>query len=215
MSEKKVIENVKPETAKENIAVKSPAEPIKETSAKKVIVQDQMDCIRRAIKDGKSFTLFRKDYEKNGKTYVSYSVFLILEGLKRSMFYEVQLLPDIGFIGKKDEGIRTGRNASSYKLLNWLYANGNGLKLIARIKKENDIEKVEYYAFAVDEFGMSADCLLKPRTPGEEGYLRAAFGGFGRCRDVVDTDFDKIPGLLAAFEKVVDPEDIEIDADFE
>lgn len=175
------------------------------TAPKKRISQDE--ALSLAARLGKSFKLMRSIYTNNGKFYYSYSVFLVLDGNKQS-FVEVSLVPNIGFVKTDDNVNRKSRNASSYSLLNFLYDAGTGLKLELRKRTvDNDKDNVvfDYYAVAEDEAGMTAESKLVPKTPGEDGYLKAAFAGFGRCRDFNEKDFETLPGLKEAFERILLP----------
>lgn len=177
---------------------------------KRVLPVDQTTAIKNAIKAEKHFSLFRKIYAKNDKEFSVYSIFLILEG-RASSFVEIQLLPDIGYVSgasfEEKKNLTTSRNAAGYRLLNWLYDSGAGIKLYARVKPGKDEKNIqfEYYALAVDENGISAEATLVPKTPGDEGYLRAAFAGFGKSRDFVESDLQNIFGLADAFSNVYLP----------
>lgn len=194
MSEKKTATNVAPETV---------ATVTTEKPAARKAPADLLTCFRDAIKSEKSFKLFRSLYNKNGKTYSAYSVFLILPG-SRQKYREVQLLPDIGFVQNDESGKRIGRNSSGYQLLSWMYESGAGLKLKARIHEPRKNEVVvkptlDFYAYAEDESGMCAESDLVPRTPAEKGFLECAFVGFGSCRDMNWDDLSKIEKLSDEF----------------
>lgn len=185
---------------------------------KKVTPVDQKTAIKDAIKAEKHFSLFRKIYSKNDKDYSVYSVFIILDGYKKS-FVEIQLLPDIGFVGgttaEEKKNLTTTKNAAGYSLLNWLYESGTAINLYARLKPTKDGKDVsfEYYALAVDDSGISAEAVLIPKSLGDEGYLRAAFAGFGKCRDFAEGDLETVPKLDKAFENVYFPGEIAEDGE--
>lgn len=173
---------------------------------KKRTTQDE--AIAVAMRNRKTFKLMRSIYQKsNGKNYYAYSVFLILDGNRQS-FVEASLVPYIGFVKSEDNLGRTSRNASSYSLLNFLYDNGQGLLLEIRKRPSNDVnarDAYDFYAVAEDESGIVVDTQLVPKTPGAEGYLKAAFAGFGNVRDFKTEDFETIPGLKEAFERILEP----------
>lgn len=185
---------------------------------KQVTPVDQTVAIKNAIKAEKHFSLFRKVFSKNDKEFSVYSVFLILDGRKKS-FVEVQLLPDIGFVGgttaEEKKNLTTTKNAAGYSLLNWLYENGTAINLYARIRPTKDDKNVsfEYYALAVDDSGISAEATLVPKSLGDDGYLRAAFAGFGKCRDFAEGDLETVPKLDKAFENVYFPGEIAEDGE--
>ena len=90
-----------------------------------------------------------------------------------------------------------------------MYERGNGLYLYPEIVKDKDVDKVEYYAQAVDVNGIAIETKLKPRTTGDDDFLRAAFAGFGNCREpVLPDDFAKVPGLQDAFNNVLMPGEV-------
>lgn len=161
-----------------------------------------------AVRSHKSFKLARSVYENNGKYFYSYSVFIVLDGNRQS-FIEVALVPYIGFVKSDDNYGRSSKNASSYSLLNFLYDCGQGLNLEIRRrateKGKEDQFNFDFFAVAEDEDGISVECQLVPKNSGAEGYLRAAFTGFGKCRDYTDEDIKNIPGLAEAFGRILLP----------
>lgn len=199
------------ETNKNNTNTEKTKATVEATAAATAIAPkkriSQEEALSLAARLGKSFKLMRSIYTNNGKNYYAYSVFLVLDGNKQS-FVEVSLIPNIGFVKTDDNANRKSRNASSYSLLNFLYDNGQGLKLELRkrvVDKEKNTIVFDYYAVAEDESGITVESQLVPKTPGEEGYLKAAFAGFGRCRDFSEKDFETLPGLKEAFERILLP----------
>ncbi len=164
-----------------------------------------------AVRSHKSFKLARSVYENNGKYYYGFSVFIVLDS-NRQTFIEVSLVPYIGFVKSDDNYGRVSKNASSYSLLNFLYDCGQGLNLEIRRrpveKGKEDQFAFDYYAVAEDENGISVECQLIPKNSGAEGYLRAAFTGFGNCRDYIDEDISNIPGLAEAFKRILFPGEV-------
>ena len=186
----------------------------KKVNARKINMQFE-EAMQRAIKQGKKFKLIRKTFvnEDKNKRYNVYSSFIVLPG-SRQGYREVQLLPEIGYLGKdagKNE--RTMRNQSSYELLEWLYDCGQGLSLVCKEEFDAKSQKViyVYHAEAVDFNGVALYVPLVPRTSGEEIFIQAAFCGYGLCRDFNDSDIGVIPGLAEALAEELTPGELIID----
>ena len=179
-----------------------------ETTKKRIT---QESALMSAVRSHKSFKLARSVYENNGKYYYGFSAFIVLDGNKQN-FIEIPLVPYIGFVKSDDNYGRVSRNASSYSLLNFLYDCGQGLNLEIRRrpveKGREDLFAFDYYAVAEDDNGISVECQLVPKNSGTEGYLRAAFTGFGSCRDYTDEDIENIPGLAEAFKRILLPGEV-------
>lgn len=180
-----------------------------ETTKKRIT---QESALMSAVRSHKSFKLVRSVYENNGKYYYGFSAFIVLDGNKQ-LFIEIPLVPYIGYVKSDDNYGRVSRNASSYSLLNFLYDCGQGLTLEIRKRptekgREDQAIAFDYYAVAEDESGISVECQLSPKNSGNEGYLRAAFTGFGRCRDYTADDIENIPGFADAFKRVLLPGDV-------
>ena len=168
----------------------------------------QETALRNAEREGKSFTLVRKIYPKNDKFYYSFSAFFIFSGPLGETYQEAQLLPSIGYLKDDDKNktVRVARNSTSYRMLNWIYDSGNGIDLIIKSRKTVDGNTFfDYYAYAVDESGISVEVQLTPKTPGDGDFLRAAFAGFGKARDWTNEDLDKIKGFKEEFTSVLLP----------
>lgn len=186
-----------------------------EPTERKIIPFDE--AVKNGIEAGKSFKLIRKVHtheDKNKKVerkFYSYSVFIVLGANTRAFYHEISFLPDIGYVKSDEDSKRTSRNSSSYRLLNWLYAAGNGLKLEGRVRKIIDKEgkptgaiTFDYYAITVDDSGIMVEVKVVPATPGDDSYIRSAFAGFGKCRDYNDKDIETVIGLADALVSDVD-----------
>lgn len=196
--------NIKTTTETKATATATAKPEVTETAKKRIT---QESALMSAVRAHKSFKLARSVYENNGKYYYAFSAFIVLDGNKQH-FIEIPLVPNIGYVKSDDNYGRVSRNASSYGLLNFLYDCGQGLNLEIRkraAEKGVDTVAFDYYAVAEDDNGISVECQLLPKNPGTEGYLRAAFTGFGKCRDYTDEDIAKIPGLAEAFKRILLP----------
>lgn len=201
------------------------ATDVKKTEAVKAPVKrvTMEDAIRSNIRKGKTFDLVRSYYtsKRNNKNYYSFSVFLII--CNGTGFEEVRLVPNTGFLAvrtEKDKNVMTNRNATSYRMLNWLYDNGNGAKLECLERKDSEGRAIgfDFQAVVCDENGIEVKVLLKPATPGDEDFLRAGFAGYGNCRDYLPEDFGKVKGLHEAFNKMLLPGEVpsvEVEQDYE
>jgi hypothetical protein len=193
------------------------AEKIEKSAEKKPVRITQEEALLRAVKQGKTFNLYRSYYvsERNEKSYYSYPVFIVLPN-SMQQYVEVDLKPDNGYISAKDEQKKhkmTSRNSANYALLNMLYDAGNGLTLELRATKkkdsfENGYIDFEYYATCFDMNGVGAEVCMKTDNPGAIGMLNAAFCGFGNSRDAVAEDFKNIPGLQRAFTRLLGPGEV-------
>lgn len=212
------VTNSNPETVVQETEVKKPEAakaPVKRVSME--------DAIRSNIRNGKTFDLVRSYYtsKRNNKNYYSFSVFLVI--CNGTAFEEVRLVPNTGYLAVKtdrDRNVMTSRNATSYRMLNWLYDNGNGAKLECLERKDTNGNVIgfDFQAIVCDESGIEVKVILKPATPGDEDFLRAGFAGFGNCRDYCKDDFEKIKGLKEAFNKMLLPgevPDVVVEQDYE
>lgn len=207
-----------------NTTVKAEVSANKETTVKTVTMEQ---AVKKAINDGKTFKLIRKVHTHVDKKidrkrkYYSYSVFIILGVGKRSFWKEVSFLPNIGYVKEDDSSKRIGSNSASYKLLNWLYAVGNGLTLEAedyevmtRDGKPTGRTDFRFYAATTDDSGIKITSEIVPANLGDKQFILSAFAGFGKCRDYTDEDLFSVDGLADAMKTDIDDFD-DIDEDEE
>ena len=191
-------------------------------SKKATTILSAEDAMRRAVKDGKSFRLYRSVYQssRNKKFYFEYRVIVELNNA-RQKYLQITLLPDIGYVGRDTSASQVrSLNSSSYRTINWFYDCGATLKLIAK----EDVDKngrviFNFFAVAVDESGISAEMAMKPRNPGDAKFLQAVFCGFGKSREVDPEKAGEDEDLRKIFEEVYlpgqYPKDIDVQEDAE
>lgn len=181
-----------------------------------------IEAMSKAIKDGRSFRLYRSVYEssRTKKYYFEYRVILEMNNA-RQKYFQITLLPDIGFVGKDTSAsqIRT-LNSSAYRTINLFYDIGASLNLIAKESIGKDDQPVfGFYAVAVDESGVSAEMPMRPRNPGDARFLQAAFCGFGKCREVDPEKAAEDEDLKKIFSEIYlpgeYPENIDVQEDVE
>ena len=179
------------------------------------------DALKKAARSGKNFNLYRSVYQskRNQLYYFDYKVFLTIPTLRRKEI-TVSMLPDIGFVtNKTTSSEKRSLNSSSYRTLNWLCDAGMSLKLIVKNTGTDDKPYFQFFALAIDEEGHCAECLMKPRNPGDERFIQSAFCEFGKCREASEEDLVKSEYFQEQWKSVYMggeyPDDIKVEDDVE
>ena len=193
------------------------------TETKKVpVTLSPIEAMRKAISAGKSFCLYRSVYKssRTDQYYFEYRAIIELSNA-RQKYYQITLLPDIGYVGKDTSASQVrSLNSSAYRSINLFYDLGVTLKLIAKEEVDKREQPVfNFYAVAVDESGVSVEMPMRPRNPGDARFLQAAFCGFGKSREVDPEKVAEDEDLRAIFEEIYlpgqYPKDIDVQDDVE